>query len=163
MENWIFNASPLILLGKIGRVDIIGELNSKFSIPSAVADDINAGPALDPAKLWLSKPSNRQHVLEPLEFPAHLLAWDLGAGETAVLAHSIAEAGQRAILDDRSARNCAEVYGISIIGTVGLLIRAKQAGLVSLLRPELIRLVESGSLLSRSVIEEALKIAGEYE
>lgn len=161
MENWIFNASPLILLGKIDRLDIIEKLNSNFSVPSAVADEINAGPAQDPAKLWLSTPSHRPHVLEPLEFPPHLLAWDLGAGETAVLAHSIAETGQRAILDDRAARNCAEVYGISIIGTVGLLIRAKQAGLVSLLRPELIRLVESGSLLSGAVIEEALKLAGE--
>jgi len=163
MQNWVFNASPLILLGKIGRLDIIGELNSKFSIPSAVADEINAGPGHDPARLWLSKPSNRQHVLEPLEAPPHLLAWDLGAGETAVLAHSIAVNGQRAVLDDRAARNCAEVYGISIIGTVGLLIRAKQASLLPLLRPELIRLVESGSLLGGAVVDEALKLAGEKE
>lgn len=161
MEEWIFNASPLILLGKIGRLHIIESLNSAYAIPSAVADEITAGPENDPARIWLSEGHNKQHLFKALDIPPQLLAWDLGAGETAVLAHCIAQTGRRAVLDDRAARNCAEVYGLSILGTVGLLIRAKQAGLVPLLRPELNRLVASGSLLSESLIEEALRLAGE--
>lgn len=161
MERWIFNASPLILLGKIGRLTIIEQLNPAYAVPAAVAKELNVGPENDPARRWLLGPDKINHILEPITFPPHLLAWDLGAGETAVLTHCTIQRGARAILDDRAARNCAEVYGISIVGTVGLLIRAKKAGLIPLLQPELIRLVQSGSLLSSAVIHEALKIAGE--
>lgn len=161
MESWIFNASPLILLGKIGRLDIVEQLNPAYAIPSAVVDELGAGPDDDPAKLWLAQPSSGRKILGAIATPSHLMAWDLGAGETAVLSHCITESGCRAILDDRAARNCAEVYDIPVAGTVGLLIRAKRAGLITLLKPELIRLVQSGSLLSGNVIDEALRLAGE--
>lgn len=161
MERWIFNASPLILLGKIGRLDIIEQLNPAYAIPSAVVDEIFCGPENDPARVWLSVRDRIHPILDSLVAPADLLAWDLGSGETAVLAHCIGQKDRGAILDDQAARNCAEVYGVSIMGTVGILLRAKQAGLVSLLKPELLRLVDSGSLLSGAVIDQALSLAGE--
>jgi len=43
MEEWIFDASPLILLGKIGRLDIIERLNPNYAIPAAVAEEIFTG------------------------------------------------------------------------------------------------------------------------
>lgn len=97
MEEWIFNASPLILLGKIGRLHIIESLNSAYAIPSAVADEINAGPENDPARRWLSEAHNKRRLLETLVIPPQLLAWDLGAGETAVIAHCIEKTGRRAV------------------------------------------------------------------
>jgi len=161
MEEWIFEASPLILLGKIGRLDIIERLNPNYAIPAAVAEEIFHGPENDPALMWLSSLENTHPVLEPVVARADLLAWDLGSGETEVLAHCLGQKGRKAILDDRAARNCAEVYGVAITGTVGLLLRGKKAGLISLLKPELRRLVESGSLLSEAVVGEALRLAGE--
>jgi predicted nucleic acid-binding protein len=161
MERWIFNASPLILLGKIGRLDLLPQLNSGFQIPDGVVLEILNGPMGDPAKVWLEKSEQQSRVVKSDRVPPTLLAWDLGLGETAVLAHCLSHGHCRAVLDDRAARNCAEVFGVPILGTLGILIRAKRMGFVPQLQGELDRLVESGSLLSDAVKSEALRLAGE--
>lgn len=65
------------------------------------------------------------------------------------------------ILDDLAARNCAEVFQIPVIGTLGILLKAKSAGLIPELKPEMDRLVAVGSMLSGRIIQEALCLAGE--
>lgn len=160
-DHWVFNASPLILLGKMGRLDLVELLNPGFRIPAAVAAEVGSGPSGDPAKLWLETSAITGRVLESPQLPSELLAWDLGAGETAVLAHCRGYSGYRAVLDDRAARNCAAVFGIRFLGTLGVLIRAKRRGVIDRLEPELHRLVEVGSLLSTAVMEEALRLADE--
>lgn len=161
MERWIVNASPLILLGKIGRLDLLERLSPVFEIPSAVASEIRRGPQNDAAKIWLDNRAITARIVQTTVPRTDLLAWDLGSGETAVLAHCYGHADCRAVLDDRAARTCAGVYGIRVIGTVGILIRAKRSGYIDLLEPELSRLVKCGSLLSTAIVLEALKLAGE--
>jgi predicted nucleic acid-binding protein len=58
------------------------------------------------------------------------LAWDLGAGETAVLAYALANPGWTAVLDDNAARNCVRSFGIPVKGTLAVVILAKQQGLI---------------------------------
>ncbi len=76
-----------------------------------------------------------------------------------MIALGISKVGSICILDDLAARNCAQVFGLPVTGTLGVLIRAKRAGFVPALRPEIDRLVLAGSLLSPSVIENALALA----
>jgi hypothetical protein len=45
VKPWIVNASPLILLGKINRLELLAALPPSFSIPHAVSLEILAGPA----------------------------------------------------------------------------------------------------------------------
>lgn len=45
MKPWIVNASPLILLGKINRLELLAALPPSFSIPHAVSLEILSGPA----------------------------------------------------------------------------------------------------------------------
>jgi predicted nucleic acid-binding protein len=79
MERWIINASPLILLGKIGRLDILEQLNPAYAIPLAVAEELDAGPERDPAKLWLAQSGSSRKILQAIVIPPHLMAWDLVA------------------------------------------------------------------------------------
>lgn len=65
------------------------------------------------------------------------------------------------VLDDLAARNCAEVFQVPVIGTLGILLKAKIAGLIPALKPEVDRLVTAGSMLSTQIIHEALHLAGE--
>ena len=67
------------------------------------------------------------------------------------------------LLNDLAARKCAAVYGIPVIGTLGVLLKAKSSGALTKLRPEIDSLIAAGSMLSLQVIQEALRLAGESQ
>jgi uncharacterized protein len=58
-----------------------------------------------------------------------------GAGEQAVIAYAHGRQGCVAGLDDLQARQLAEMLGVRVAGSLGMLQRAKQAGLVAPVRP----------------------------
>lgn len=160
MKPWIVNASPLILLGKINRLELLNALPTSFSIPHAVLLEILAGPDSDPAKIWIHSYGSAFVIPDSPILP-EILAWDLGAGETAVISLAMASNDSICVLDDLAARNCAAVFQVPVIGTLGVLLKAKIAGLIPTLKPEVDRLVSVGSMLSDQVIQEALHLAGE--
>ena len=126
--KFVVNASPLIVLAKIEHVHLLEQLSAEFVIPEAVIIEINAGSNQDAAKRLLTS-----HDLSIVSSPvpsAELTSWDLGAGETAVIAFAMANAGWTAILDDRAARRSAQALGISVMGTLGIILKAKQTGLI---------------------------------
>ena len=61
--------------------------------------------------------------------------WDLGEGECAVLARGYAHPGTEAIVDGLAAQRCATTLDIPIRGTLGLVLMAKQKGVVSAAGP----------------------------
>lgn len=155
---WVVNASPLILLGKLERLDLFVELSSTIIVPRAVADEVAAGMADDKLaalRAWLAP-----RVDENLSVPTAILGWDLGAGESQVLAYCLAGA-HRAVLDDGEARAAAKVHGIPLIGTLGIILRARQAGLIAAARPLVERLVREGSYSDAELVRQALLRVGE--
>lgn len=161
MSTWIVNASPLILLGKIHRLDLLEKLCPSFVVPTAVSLEILAGPDNDPAKVWIQSESACARIVPVTSLPEEIIAWDLGAGESSVIALASSLASSICVLDDLAARNCAEVFHLPVIGTLGVLLKAKVAGIVPRLQPEIDRLVAAGSMLAPSVIHKALTLAGE--
>ncbi len=87
MSVWVVNASPLILLGKIARLSLLAELSERVVIPHEVALEIEAGPVTDPARQWLAV-EGRRFAAPPDAFDLRVVAWDLGAGETAVISRA---------------------------------------------------------------------------
>jgi predicted nucleic acid-binding protein len=161
MKGWIFNASPLILLGKIHQLHLLEILSPDFRIPRAVVTEIGDGPAEDPTIKWLTSASICNHIVDVPSTPLFLAQWDLGAGETAVLSLALTDDGSAVILDDLAARKFAITFDLPLLGTLGLLIRAKNRGIIEQLGPQ-IRLLESaGANLSQKVISHALKLADE--
>jgi predicted nucleic acid-binding protein len=97
----------------------------------------------------------------PVEISARIKSWNLGLGETSVLAWAQSRPVCMAILDDLAGRRCAEVLEIPLIGTLGLVLRAKRIGQIAAARPLLLRLREAGMYLSDAVVEPALRLVGE--
>jgi predicted nucleic acid-binding protein len=64
-------------------------------------------------------------------------------------------------MDERKGRRMLDRLEISKIGTIGLLLRAKQERIIKSLRPELEKLRQNGFSLDSSLLEEVLKQAGE--
>jgi predicted nucleic acid-binding protein len=85
-----------------------------------------------------------------------LVAWDLGAGETAVIAYSLANPGWIAILDDGAGRKCAKAFGIPVKGTLAVIIMAKKRGLIASAAKVLHEIQEAGLRLDDKLISATL-------
>ena len=157
--NWVINSSPLILLGRIGQLEWLPKLSEQLIIPNAVAQEIMAGSD-DPAKHWLSQDGQR-YIHDVGTIPPIVVAWDLGSGETEVLAYALIYRDYSAVLDDRAARQCATVLQIPLRGTLGVALLAKQAGLIGQFTPILAALRTAGLYLSPQIARQALRLANE--
>jgi len=61
------------------------------------------------------------------------------------------------IIDERKGRKIARTFNLEIIGTLGLLIKAKEKGVISNLKDIVIDLKKSGFRVSNSILNEILK------
>jgi len=126
------NASPLIVLARAGRLDLLKLDSDRIVVPAAVAEEI-AAHSDEAARALAEHPWLER--LPPMPVSASVAAWDLGDGESAVLSWAAAHPGCVAVIDDYAARICAEVLGVPVVGTLGLALRAKRRGRVLLAGP----------------------------
>jgi len=87
----------------------------------------------------------------------------LGPGETEVLMLALEMREAVAVLDDALARQMAETLGLHFTGTLGLLLDAREAGLVAEVRPLLDKLNALQFRLAPHTYEAVLRLAGEAE
>lgn len=92
--------------------------------------------------------------------PASVERWDLGSGESQVIAHGLAGA-RWAVLDDLAARRCATAHGMTVIGTLGIVLRSKQRGSIDRAKPWITKLIDAGMFVDRELLDRILAIAGE--
>lgn len=85
----------------------------------------------------------------------------LGQGELEAMALYKRLQANRLLVDDHRARKVARLNGINIVGSLGILVRAKESGLISEIHPFLTTLQASGVHYGRNLIHEALQQAGE--
>jgi predicted nucleic acid-binding protein len=157
----VCNTSPLILLAKIGRLEIMIRLYRETMIPKAVEDELGAKPGkendqvqefLKEGKLQLRHVSKK--ILDRV--PA-----DLGRGEREAIALASQVGADLVILDDLPGRLAARGKGLLVTGTLGVLIEAKERGFIPFLRPEIDRLIEAGMWISEIFYHRLLKEYGE--
>ncbi|NER92316.1 MAG: DUF3368 domain-containing protein [Symploca sp. SIO1B1] len=161
MANYpAINTSPLIFLTKGRLLHLLQILSEKFIVPQAVATEIQSYGENDITAQALTN-TDWLLVKEITSVPAIIQNWDLGPGETEVLAWGYLNPGTEVILDDLAARRCAKTLSISVRGTLGLVLIAKQRGAIPAARPVLEQLCLSGMYLSDKVINQALASIGE--
>ena len=100
--------------------------------------------------------------IRSVSMPKYLqLIADLGPGESEVLALATNHLSALVILDDKLARRIAEMQGFRLTGTAGVLLRAKQQGLVPALKPIIERLLDLDFRLKPDLVKATLELAGE--
>jgi len=139
---------------KLSRLDILKELYSEVSIPFAVFQEIEAGKNKsyyqDLTKVsWIN--IVKIHELNALKYFIDL---DAGEAEAIVLATEIG--ADLIVIDEKIARFHAIHADLKVTGTLGILIKAKQLGLVSKLKPLLYELIEKDVWISEKLIGEIL-------
>ena len=162
MPEFICNTSPFQYLHQLGLLDILEKLTNSVTAPNAVLAELEAGRALG---CDLPSLGNLEWVRlrEPVSAPALPLSADLGPGESAVLALALESPAPLVILDDAIGRSAAELLGIPLTGTLGLLLDAKKAGFVPALRPLLDQLNALSFRDSNATRMAVLRLADESD
>ena len=160
MAEVIVNTSPLQYLHQIGQLELLPKLFGRIIVPEAVVAELAAGRRLGvslpiPEALgWIVRRS-------PASLIGGLPAWDLGAGESAVLSLGLENPGSWVVLDDKLARQAAVHLQIPLLGTAGILLRAKRAGHLHAIRPVLNQLTALGFRITSDTMRNILDLAGE--
>ncbi|MFA7444655.1 MAG: DUF3368 domain-containing protein [Flavobacteriaceae bacterium] len=159
MLKVVSNTTPIISLLKIGKLQILKDLYQKISVPQEVFNEIEAGKNkefyTDLSKIeWISieQIQNKKSL-------SYFLDLDKGEAEAIVLATE--KEADLIILDETLGRFHAKHTGLKITGTVGILIKAKQSGYISELKPLLFELRTKNVWLSDNFIDQILKLANE--
>jgi predicted nucleic acid-binding protein len=157
----VINASPIIFLDKIDHLDLLDQLFSTVWLTSAVLDEVSAGPGGEGLKARLTLVRSI-HWLDPSDPASEPLDRDLGKGEASIIAWARLNPDVLLIMDDRAAFARARGYGLSVIGTIGILLLAKERGIIAEIKHPLDDLAKAGCWISEQVREFALKQANEW-
>lgn len=129
-------------------------------VPAGVAREVAQGPIDDPARQWLQ--TQGQALIREIEaVPAVIIAWNLGLGESEVLAWAYQNPGYEAILDDRAARNCALSLNLPTRGTISVILLAKKEGYLKEVTPILLQLEQAGFRVAPPIVSAAKRLANE--
>ena len=157
----VSNSSPLILLAHIGRLDLLQALFTEVLVPPAVWREVVSDSVgrIGTLEVWQAG-WIRQRSLPRQGTPNSRAILHPGEAEAIALAVSMQPA-VAILLDDRRARRIARDIGLNVIGSGGALVLAKDAGLISSVRPILSDLYAAGLFLSERTISELLTRANE--
>ena len=153
----VSDAGPLIALGRLDLIGLLGALFAEVQVPQAVIQECLARPA-NPDALRIRQALD-QGRLVACPTPLQTLA-GLDAGESAAIVHAKAT-GAAVLLDERVGRQRALAMGLTVIGTLGVLVRARQRELIGPVGPLIAALRASGQRLSQPVVLRALVAVGE--
>ena len=133
----VADSGPLIALARLQRLDLPSKLFGTVWVTFTVWDEVTRQPRFDV-----------------------LAGARLDPGERSAIALAMTE--QAAVLiDERRGRACALALHLPTLGTLGLLVRARNAGLIDRLRPMTDALQASGYFLGRLLVDRALAATGE--
>ncbi|WP_119841363.1 DUF3368 domain-containing protein [Salinibacter ruber] len=157
----VCDTSPLLILAKVGRLQLLTTLYATVEIPKAVFDEVNAREQSDTEAIRQWRYRQDIPVQEPSDASLHRLPEELGDGEREALALAVERDADLVVLDDQEGRRVAKQRGLSVTGTIGVLVEARAAEHVDSLRGELDRVLEAGLWISESFYERLLQEFGE--
>lgn len=157
--TWILNASPVITLARVESLYLVEKLASEVIVPEPVSREILLGPQEDPARQMIE--GGWGHQTSVVAIPERVIEWGLGAGESAVLALSTQRRNAVAILDDATARQCARALQVPVMGTLGIVLRARVQGLIPSASELVHELQRAGLYLDLGTVRTALEGIGE--
>ena len=157
MRKVIANTTPIIALADIGHLELLHDLYGEITIPTAVFDEIISEPARSIVNEsdWIIVDS----VIHQEQ--KRFYRSRLHDGEVEVMILSQEQNADLAIIDDNAAKKTAKFLGLKVTGTMGVLLKAKQEGLIKEVKPLLDDLIDNGLYVSQSITDMVLEAAGE--
>jgi uncharacterized protein len=151
-QNRVTSSSPLIVLHRIGYIDLLSGTLGQLSIPQAVRKEVFGQ---DPVPQWIEV----RTLAQPLA--SQIVAARLGPGEREAIALALELQATLLLIDDLPARRLAQSLNIPVMGTLGLLLQAKHQGLIPAVRPLMMAMQNQEFRISDRVFAGILSAAGE--
>jgi hypothetical protein len=161
MKVVVSDTSPIRCLAHLTLLPVLGALYDEVLLPPAVAQELalpaHCAAPVDIAPwqfLRVQAPSNVNQVAQ--------LLTNLDQGEAEALCLAIELRLRVVLIDERRGRAAAQRHALTPLGTLGILVQAKQQGQIPLVGPLIIRLrIELGFFVSARIEAQTLRLAGE--
>ena len=148
----ILDTGPVISLAVIGKLDLLTHLFDKIFIPAAVWEELYSSEYFnDFPRIRAFFEGRVKGIKSSNEL---ILVTDYGESESMLLYKELE--ADFLIIDDKKARVIAEEFGITCIGTLAVLIRSKEKGFISELRPILESLIQNRRYYSKNILNGIL-------
>ncbi|RLD65082.1 MAG: DUF3368 domain-containing protein [Bacteroidetes bacterium] len=160
MIKAIVNASPLIALSIIRQFNLLKQIFNEIYIPKAVADEILAAEskkhfAVNELKQAINNDIFKVYTVKDSKFVGKLFG-KLHKGELEVIVGAKELDVDFAVIDEIAARRLAKILGVDTIGTIGILMLAKEKGYIPHLKPLLLELKSNKFRLSDKLMKKIL-------
>lgn len=146
----ISDTSCFIILSRIGEFNILFEVYGNIVTTKEIA--LEFGEKLPE---WVEVKDVKD------KYSQKLLEMQIDKGESSAIALALETAECTLILDDYKARRIAEQLSLSYTGTIGVIIKAKQMGIISSIKPILYKIKRTDFRLSSDIEYQALQAANE--
>ena len=160
----ISNTTPINNLLHLNQLQLLINLFKKVHIPSAVADELNVVHGNSIA--YQQCIAGGQIVIHSTSnfFLVNQLLPSLHLGEAQAISLCMELKGKLFLIDDKDGRTVAQLNGIPITGTLGILLRAKKEGLISSVKHLLDKLrSEHHFWIKQDMYEKILQLANEKD
>jgi predicted nucleic acid-binding protein len=159
MRKVIVNTTPILSLLKINKLHLLNEIYGSVIIPHAVYLEIESGKGMEFYEdLNLKKWIEIKELKVP-ELRFSLKELDDGEAEVLILAKELD--ADLVVIDETLGRLFAGQMGLKIAGTIGILLKAKELGLVENVGNLLLELISKGVWISPKLVEKAKLLAKE--
>lgn len=149
----IADAGSVFSLAIVNKLDLLNEIFDEIRIPKAVWDEITLdkkSKLYQPIKLFFES-----KVTEIKSFNELTFVMDYGESESVILYKELN--ADFLLIDDKKARNIAENFDIKCIGTLGILSKAKENGLITDLRPIFVTFLKNDRYYSIKLLNKILE------
>lgn len=155
----IADTSPLISLLVIDQLNLLDQLFEEYYLPKAVWDELNSHNELTDYADQLSLLSLRVKEINTVYVP--MPGIDVGETEAIILCKELQ--ADVLLVDDKKAREVAELLGINCTGTLAVLLRAHGKGLINELKPLFMTLIRENRYYSKILLNQLLEKVGEQK
>ncbi|MCD8248546.1 MAG: DUF3368 domain-containing protein [Lachnospiraceae bacterium] len=158
MRKVAVNSTPLIVLCGIGQLELLKGLYGEIYIPRAVYREVTAKK--DSACVQIKNAAGWIHVVEIMDSSEKkMYKAKLHDGEVEVMILAQEQKADLVILDDNAAKKTAKYLGLTVTGTLGVLLKAKREGLIQEVKPLLSEMKRKGfyvsNMVERLVLDQA--------
>ncbi len=158
----VADSGPLIALARLDLLDLPAHYFESVLVTSTVWEEVTCKPDVDetPRLSAAAEAKLIRVAADPETIPATLLRTTIDTGERGAIALAL-ELDATLLMDDRRARRVAIELGRPVVGTLALLFRAREEGIVPALRPLTERLRATGYYMPNDLVADILASLGE--
>ena len=158
----VSNTSPIVNLAAVDQLHLLKQIYGRLLIPRAVYREIAVvgsglpGAAEGESEEWIETRAVKDNSL------VVALSAELDAGEAEAIALAVQGNADLLLLDERGGRRVARRLGLHYLGILGVLIEAKDQGLIVAVKPIVDDLIaKAGFWISRDLYGQIIQAAKE--